>query len=274
MIRRDDIHFEDRKFIIHTIFPIDSFGPPLIKKETLRFEQVHFSYSEEKKILRNVSFEAKPGTVTAFVGPSGGGKTTIFSLLERFYEPSCGHILIGETSITDLPLGDWRGRIGYVSQESPLMNGSILDNMAYGLEERPSFEQMKEAAIAANAWEFIENLPQGVETLVGERGMKLSGGQRQRIAIARALLYNPQILLLDEATSNLDSGSEILVQEALQLLMEGRTTLIIAHRLATVLHADQIIVLEAGQITGFGTHSELFKDHKLYKEFALGQGLS
>jgi ATP-binding cassette subfamily B protein AbcA/BmrA len=154
------------------------------------------------------------------------------------------------------------------------MSGSILDNMAYGLEVRPSLEQIKEAAIAANAWEFIEQLPQGFETLVGERGMKLSGGQRQRIAIARALLYNPQILLLDEATSNLDSGSEILVQEALQLLMEGRTTLIIAHRLATVLHADQIIVLEGGQITGTGTHSELFASHKLYKEFALGQGLS
>ncbi|MCZ8536758.1 ABC transporter ATP-binding protein/permease [Paenisporosarcina quisquiliarum] len=249
-------------------------GSPQINKEPLRFEHIHFSYSEEKKILTNVSFESTPGTVTAFVGPSGGGKTTIFSLLERFYEPDSGAIFIGQTAIKDLPLGDWRGRIGYVSQESPLMSGSILDNMAYGLEVRPSLEQIKEAAIAANAWEFIEKLPQGFETLVGERGMKLSGGQRQRIAIARALLYNPQILLLDEATSNLDSGSEILVQEALQLLMEGRTTLIIAHRLATVLHADQIIVLEGGQITGTGTHSELFASHKLYKEFALGQGLS
>lgn len=227
-----------------------------------------------KKILSDVSFIAQPGTVTAFVGPSGGGKTTIFSLLERFYEPEQGHIYIGNQEIRHLPLGDWRGRIGYVSQESPLMNGSLLDNIAYGMSERPPIEQIQQAAIAANAWEFIEKLPQGLDTLVGERGMKLSGGQRQRIAIARALLYNPQILLLDEATSNLDSGSEILVQDALQLLMEGRTTLVIAHRLATVLHADQIIVLEGGQITGSGTHSELFESHQLYKEFALGQGLS
>lgn len=249
-------------------------GSPVINKESLRFEQVYFSYSEDKKIITDVSFEAVPGTVTAFVGPSGGGKTTIFSLLERFYEPNSGAIFVGHTAISDLPLGDWRGRIGYVSQESPLMSGSILDNLAYGFKQSPPLEIIKEAAIAANAWEFIEKLPQGFETLVGERGMKLSGGQRQRIAIARALLYNPQILLLDEATSNLDSGSEILVQEALQLLMKGRTTLVIAHRLATVLHADQILVLEGGHITGSGTHSELFDSHKLYKEFSLGQGLS
>lgn len=249
-------------------------GSPMQSEDKLRFDNVSFSYNEDKKILNDVSFETTPGTVTAFVGPSGGGKTTIFSLLERFYEPDSGKIFIGDVPINEFPLGDWRGRLGYVSQESPLMNGSLFDNMTYGLDAKPSDEQLKEAAIAANAWEFIEKLPQGVETLVGERGMKLSGGQRQRIAITRALLYNPQILLLDEATSNLDSGSEILVQEALQVLMKGRTTLVIAHRLATVLHADQILVLEGGEITGRGTHSELFESHTLYKEFALGQGLS
>ena len=149
-----------------------------------------------------------------------------------------------------------------------------MDNIAYGLDVRPSLDEVKRAAEAANALDFIEALPEQFEALVGERGMKLSGGQRQRIAIARALLYDPEILLLDEATSNLDSGSETHVQEALVRLMEGRTTLIIAHRLATVLHADQIIVLEAGQITGIGKHEELFETHGLYREFAQGQGLS
>jgi ATP-binding cassette subfamily B protein AbcA/BmrA len=158
-------------------------GSPKQSEDKLRFESVSFSYNEDKKILNEVSFETTPGTVTAFVGPSGGGKTTIFSLLERFYEPNSGKIFIGDVPINEFPLGDWRGRLGYVSQESPLMNGSLFDNMTYGLDAKPSDEQLKEAAIAANAWEFIEKLPQGVETLVGERGMKLSGGQRQRIGI-------------------------------------------------------------------------------------------
>ena len=161
-----------------------------------------------------------------------------------------------------------------MSQESPLLSGTIFDNIAYGLEERPSLEEVRKAAEAANALQFIDDMEDGFETLVGERGMKLSGGQRQRIAIARALLHDPEILLLDEATSNLDSGSETHVQEALQRLMEGRTTLIIAHRLSTVIDADQLIFLEAGRITGIGTHEELFKSHALYREFAEGQGLS
>ena len=169
---------------------------------------------------------------------------------------------------------DWRQRIGYVSQESPLLSGTILDNIAYGLEKRPPLEQVIKAAKAANAYTFIKDMPDQFDTMVGERGMKLSGGQRQRIAIARALLHNPDILLLDEATSNLDSGSETHVQEALQHLMHGRTTLIIAHRLATVLHADQLLFLENGQITGRGNHAELLKTHDLYREFAEGQGLA
>lgn len=240
----------------------------------LLFDRVSFSYNNDKRILNNLSFEAKPGTVTAFVGPSGGGKTTIFSLIERFYEPASGSILLGGTSIHSFPLAVWREKIGYVSQESPLMSGSILDNIAYGLEKRPTLEEVRVAAQAANALDFIERLPDRFDTLVGERGMKLSGGQRQRIAIARALLHNPDILLLDEATSNLDSGSEAHVQEALQRLMEGRTTLIIAHRLATITHADQIIMVEAGEITGMGTHDELIESHSLYREFAQGQGLT
>ncbi|WP_262176131.1 ABC transporter ATP-binding protein [Saccharococcus sp. Marseille-Q5394] len=249
-------------------------GSTNVPDGSIKFESVGFSYESGKEVLEGVSFQANPGMVTAFVGPSGGGKTTIFSLIERFYLPTVGEISIGGMPISEIALSDWRKRIGYVSQESPLLSGTILDNIAYGLEIRPSMEEVRKAAEAANALQFIEAMSDGFETLVGERGMKLSGGQRQRIAIARALLHNPEILLLDEATSNLDSGSETHVQEALQRLMEGRTTLIIAHRLSTVVDADQLIFLEAGRITGIGTHEELIKSHPLYREFAEGQGLS
>ncbi|PIC69706.1 multidrug ABC transporter permease [Sporosarcina sp. P16b] len=239
----------------------------------IAFSNVHFSYEEGRDVVNGITFTAERGTVTAFIGPSGGGKTTIFSLVERFYQPTSGEIRFGVDSIQEIPLSDWRQRIGYVSQESPLLSGTILDNIAYGLKKRPPLEQVIEAARAANAYTFIKDMPDQFDTMVGERGMKLSGGQRQRIAIARALLHNPEILLLDEATSNLDSGSETHVQEALRHLMLGRTTLIIAHRLATVLHADQLLFLENGQITGRGNHTELLKTHDLYREFAEGQGL-
>ncbi|MCM3758855.1 ABC transporter ATP-binding protein/permease [Sporosarcina aquimarina] len=242
-------------------------------ESVLAFQEVSFSYDSDKPVLKNVTFSAVPGTVTAFVGPSGGGKTTLFSLIERFYKPMSGTISLGNRSVEEIELSDWRGRIGYVSQESPLLSGTIVDNIAYGLSERPSLDKIRNAASAANALGFIEEMEDGFDTLVGERGMKLSGGQRQRIAIARALLHNPSILLLDEATSNLDSGSETHVQEALQRLMIGRTTLIIAHRLSTVIDADQLIFLEKGEITGIGTHQELLKSHKMYEEFAAGQGL-
>ena len=244
------------------------------KEAAITFSDVHFSYEQGKNVVNGISFTATRGTVTAFVGPSGGGKTTIFSLVERFYEPTSGEILLGDAPIKTVPLSDWRRRIGYVSQESPLLSGTILDNIAYGLEKRPPIEQVIEAAKAANAYTFIQDMPDQFDTMVGERGMKLSGGQRQRIAIARALLHNPEILLLDEATSNLDSGSETHVQEALRHLMHGRTTLIIAHRLATILHADQLLFLEDGRITGRGSHQELLETHDLYREFAAGQGLA
>lgn len=249
-------------------------GMQAIPSGVLRFEEVSFAYEVEQPILHQLTFDVHPGTVTAFVGPSGGGKTTIFSLLERFYLPTSGEITIGGQSIQEWALDDWRKGIGYVSQESPLLSGTIRDNMMYGLTESPTEAAFLQAAEAANALEFINELPHRFETLVGERGMKLSGGQRQRIAIARALLSNPSLLLLDEATSNLDSGSENHVQEALKRLMEGRTTLIIAHRLATVIHAQQIIFLESGRITGMGTHDELVASHEQYRQFAEGQGLS
>jgi ATP-binding cassette, subfamily B, bacterial AbcA/BmrA len=251
-----------------------STGEQVVPEGIIKFDDVHFSYESGKEVLSGISFEANPGTVTALVGPSGGGKTTVFSLLERFYMPTNGEVSIGGKSIHTIALSEWRGKIGYVSQESPLLSGSIMDNIAYGLDKRPTTEEVRRAAEAANALDFIEEMPEQFETLVGERGMKLSGGQRQRIAIARALLYNPEILLLDEATSNLDSGSETHVQEALVRLMEGRTTLIIAHRLATVIHADQLIFLEKGKVTGKGKHEELITTHDLYREFAQGQGLS
>ncbi|MEK4487483.1 ABC transporter ATP-binding protein [Psychrobacillus sp. FSL H8-0484] len=264
---------------IQEIFHMESEAVELEAKQPLAdgvvaFEDVHFSYGPDKQVIDGISFEARPGTVTAFVGPSGGGKTTIFSLLERFYEPNSGTILFNQTPITDLSLRAWRSKIGYVSQESPLMSGTILSNMTYGMSDIPPMEKIIEAAEAANAEAFIEELPDKYDTLVGERGIKLSGGQRQRIAIARALLHNPKILLLDEATSNLDSGSETSVQEALERLMKGRTTLIIAHRLATIVHANRIFFLEQGKITGAGTHEELITHHELYKEFTQGQGLS
>lgn len=236
--------------------------------EPIIFQDLSFAYKENETILKNVSFVAPPGKTTAFVGPSGSGKTTLFALLERFYQASAGEILLGDKNIQQFNLTSWRSQIGYVSQESPIMSGTIRDNITYGVNREVTEDEVVEAARLANALEFIKRLPHGFETEVGERGIKLSGGQRQRIAIARALMKDPKILLLDEATSNLDSASEELVQKALQHLMKGRTTLVIAHRLSTVVDADQIIVLEQGEITGVGTHQELLQSHGLYQKLA------
>ncbi|WP_102273526.1 ABC transporter ATP-binding protein [Cytobacillus massiliigabonensis] len=235
--------------------------------QDLTFHNLSFAY-KENPIIKNMSLTIPSGKTTAFVGPSGSGKTTLFALLERFYKPESGEILLGDTNITAFNLYSWRSQIGYVSQESPLMSGTIKENICYGIEHQVSDEEIQHAAELANAAEFIERLPKGFETEVGERGMKLSGGQRQRIAIARALIRNPKILLLDEATSNLDSASEHLVQQALQKLMDGRTTLVIAHRLSTIVDADQIAVIEDGCITGTGSHHELLETHALYRKLA------
>ncbi|NGP59952.1 ABC transporter ATP-binding protein/permease [Paenibacillus thiaminolyticus] len=234
-------------------------------------EHVHFAYAEGEPILEDISFTISPGKVTAIVGPSGGGKTTLFSLFERFYSPTSGAIKLGDEEINEFSLPSWRALIGYVSQESPLIDGTIRDNICYGMNRDVTEEELKRAAAMAYADGFIEELADGYDTEVGERGMKLSGGQRQRIAIARALLRNPRILMLDEATSSLDSKSEIVVQKALNNLMKGRTTLVIAHRLSTVVDADQILFIEKGKLTGCGTHEQLLESHSMYREFAAQQ---
>ena len=234
------------------------------------FNDLSFSY-KDKPIINNINLRVPAGKTTAFVGPSGSGKTTLFALLERFYQPISGEIKLGDMNISDFNLRSWRSHIGYVSQESPLMSGTIRENIKYGIEREVSNEEIERAAELANAAEFIHQLQDGYETEVGERGIKLSGGQRQRIAIARAVIRNPKILLLDEATSNLDSSSEQLVQKALKQLMNGRTTLVIAHRLSTIVDADQIAVVEGGEISGIGTHAELLEAHPLYRELAAQQ---
>lgn len=238
------------------------------KHSILEFREVRFGYEEDKPILLNATFTIPDRKVTAFVGPSGGGKTTIFSLIERFYEPGTGSIYWGSAAIDSFALHDWRKKIGYVSQDSSLIAGTIRDNIIYGREHEVSEEEIMNVARLAYAHDFIEALPRKYETEVGERGIQLSGGQRQRIAIARALLREPDILLLDEATASLDSDSEHEVQKALQFLMQDRTTIVIAHRLSTVVHADQIIVFEYGQVTGTGTHEELLKTHPSYAAWA------
>ncbi|MDH5163770.1 ABC transporter ATP-binding protein [Heyndrickxia oleronia] len=236
--------------------------------QPITVERVSFSYGNGEQVLKDISFSVDSGKVTAIVGPSGSGKTTLFSLLERYYQPQEGEIRLGRESIHHFSLLSWRRQIGYVSQESPIVSGTIRDNICYGLDRKVDEADLYRVAKMAYADQFITELPQGFDTEVGERGIKLSGGQRQRIAIARAFLRDPKILMLDEATSSLDSKSELVVQQALQNLMKGRTTLVIAHRLSTVIDADQILFFEKGKITGQGTHEELVQSHALYREFA------
>lgn len=241
-----------------------------IADKALRVSNVSFAYETGEPVLQEVSFEAQPGEMIAFAGPSGSGKTTVFGLIERFYEPQSGEITIGGIPINRLSLPSWRSQIGYVSQESAMMGGTIRENLVYGLPSAPgiSDETLWEVASMAYAEEFIKSFPKGLDTEVGERGIKLSGGQRQRIAIARAFLRDPKILMMDEATASLDSQSETIVQQALSRLMEGRTTFVIAHRLSTIVDADKIIFIEKGRVTGIGTHLKLAETHPLYREFA------
>jgi ABC-type multidrug transport system fused ATPase/permease subunit len=221
-------------------------------------QHIQFSYPSRKElpVIKDISVEARSGEQIAIVGPSGAGKSTLVSLLLRFYEPDAGKILFDGRNATDIPLTQLRKQIALVPQDILLFGGTIYENIAYG-KPGANLDEVQAAARKANAHDFIMSFPEKYETVVGERGTKLSGGQRQRVAIARAILKDPVILLLDEATSSLDSESESLVQDALDNLMQNRTSFVIAHRLSTIRNADQIIVLEDGRVKEKGTHEEL-----------------
>jgi subfamily B ATP-binding cassette protein MsbA len=238
-------------------------------KGSIRFEDVGFSYQQEvgrEDALRRINLSIKPGEVVAFVGPSGGGKSTLVNLLPRFFKPTSGHIFLDDIPLEDIVLADVRKQIAFVSQDVILFNDTIAANVAYGATGQEGIDrgQVMEALEAANLGALIQELPEGIDSLIGDNGNRLSGGQRQRLAIARAIYKNAPILILDEATSALDSESERQVQDALERLMANRTTLVIAHRLSTIEHADRIVVLDHGQIVENGPHQDLIKNDGLY----------
>ena len=240
-------------------------------KSKISFENISFKYAEET-IISSFSLEVKKGKLIAIVGESGSGKSTLMDLLPRFYDVNEGSILIDEVDIRDYKIADLRGLIGIVSQESILFNISVLENIAFG-DPNPDRNRVIEAAKIANAHGFISDMDEAYDSIVGERGNKLSGGQKQRLSIARAVYKNPKILILDEATSALDTESEMLVQEALEKLMQNRTSFVIAHRLSTVRNADEIIVLAKGKIIEQGNHEDLMKKRGAYQKFCTLQGL-
>ena len=240
--------------------------------DAIEFRDVSFSYVDGTEVLHNVSFTIKKGQTVALVGPSGAGKTTIADLVPRFYDITGGALLVDGLAIDSLNINSLRRLVGIVPQDSLLFNDTVANNIAFG-QSGYSMEAVAEAARKAGAHEFIEQLPNGYDTVVGDKGSLLSGGQRQRVAIARALFKNPQILILDEATSALDAQSEQEVQQALAALMKGRTSLVIAHRLSTIQNADNIIVIDQGRIVQQGTHQQLMAQEGLYRRLATMQQL-
>ena len=230
----------------------------------IRADHIGFAYDPRRPVLTDVSFEAKPGELIAIVGPTGAGKTTVMNLLHRFYDPTEGSITIDGQDLRHVTMDSWYRQISLVPQETILFGGTILDNIRYG-NEKATQEEVVAASRAAHAHDFIMSFPDQYQTIVGEKGINVSGGQRQRIAIARAIVKNPRILLLDEATSALDGESERLVQEALEQLMKGRTTFVIAHRLTTIQRADRILVFNKGRLVETGTHAELMDQKGLYQ---------
>jgi ABC-type multidrug transport system fused ATPase/permease subunit len=234
-------------------------------KQSVKFKNVSFSYNSKKAALERIDLEVKAGEIAALVGPSGAGKSTLVDLLPRFYDPNEGVIEIDGVDLRKVNLNSLRNLMGIVTQETILFNDSVWNNIAYG-DEKATPDKVNEAAKMANAYDFIQGLPEGYDTIIGDRGVKLSGGERQRISIARALYKNPSILIFDEATSALDSESELLVQEAIDRLMKNRTTFVIAHRLSTIQNADEIVVIDEGRIVQTGKHKELIQLEGLYKK--------
>jgi subfamily B ATP-binding cassette protein MsbA len=237
--------------------------PPVTGR--VQFENVHFAYEEDNEVLTDIMLKVEPGEMIALVGPSGSGKTTLVNLIPRFFDPTFGRILIDGYDLRDIKIQSLRQQVSVVFQDSFLFGTTVRENIRFGKRDATD-EEVTVAAQAANAHEFIMQLPKGYDTEVGERGVKLSGGQKQRLSIARTILRNPKILILDEATSSLDSESELLVKAALEKLMEGRTSFVIAHRLSTVLRADRIVVLNDGKIADVGTHEELLTKGGIYKK--------
>ena len=247
--------------------PADDDKPPLkLTNARLEFRDVSFAYRPDEPVIREMSFIAEPGRVTALVGPSGGGKSTLLNLILRFYDIQGGAIVIDGQNIADVPRRSLRGQIGYVGQDVFLFRGTIRENIAFG-KPGASEDEIVAAATAAHAHDFIMSFPLGYDTPVGEHGTQLSGGQRQRVSVARALIKNAPIVLLDEATASLDSESEQLVQEAIARLCQGRTTIVIAHRLHTIVHADRIVVVENGAIVESGRHQDLLRKGGRYASF-------
>jgi len=237
-------------------------------QKSIVFKNVNFVYEDSvEPVLNDISVSVNKGEIIALVGPSGGGKSTLVDLIPRFYDPTSGEIIIDDINVKDIKIQSLRKLMGIVTQETFLFNESVKNNIAYGLENYP-IEKIIEAAKAANAHNFILEMPDGYNTIIGERGVKISGGQRQRLSIARAILKNPDIMIFDEATSSLDNESEILVQEAIERMMVNRTTFVIAHRLSTIRNATRILVLDRGKIIQIGKHEDLIADEKgLYRKF-------
>ena len=244
----------------------DAIDAPALRGD-IRFENVSFAYDDHRPILRGIDLHIRAGETVAFVGPSGAGKTTLLALLPRFYDPSLGRITVDGLALADMRLNSLRRQIGLVSQDVFLFGGTLRENIAYGRLDA-SEDQIRAAAAQAQLTSLIDTLPEGLDTLVGERGVMLSGGQKQRVAIARAFLKNPPILILDEATSALDSQTEREIQTALDALAQGRTTLVIAHRLGTIRHADRIVVMDQGRIAELGSHAELIARDGIYAALA------
>lgn len=241
-------------------------------EKKLVFKNVYFSYESGAQIFTDLSMEINEDEKTAIIGESGVGKTTLLSIIERFYNIDKGDILFGEKSIYNYNISDWRNQIAYVSQDTPIMEGTLYDNLVYGIDYQLSDENINKALETSNLLPFINKLPKKLHTEVGEKGMKLSGGQRQRLSIARAILRNSPILLLDESTSHLDSDSELLVQKALDKIMKNKITIVVAHRLSTITDADNIILLKNGKVVDQGSHDYMIKNNDVYQKLINQQG--